>query len=139
MIKTPIVLRLQHSQAKDMMNLSITLAFTGSSGALTHSGVRIVSQDIAFDGKENVFGFKNGDDIVHPKLPTQDLTVENQVYRYVRTDVDRQENGAFRLLRVPSDQSGSTYLLKGVFYAQGHRFEINETLRLNEEKVCDAA
>ena len=77
--------------------------------------------------------------MTHIKLPTKDVTIENEIYSYVEAEMDRQENGMFRLSRSPSDPSdGKTYHLKGVFFAQGHLFVINEIIHFNEEKVCYA-
>lgn len=134
--KAPIVLKLQLPQKKNMMNLSIALAFTGPSGKPVYQGVRIVSEDISFHDKKVLFGFRNGDGVTHIKLPTKDVTIENEIYSYVEAEMDRQENGMFRLSRSPSDPSGKTYHLRGVFFAQGHLFVINETMHFNEEKVC---
>lgn len=133
--KVPIVLKLQLPQKKNMINLSIALAFTHPSGKPAYKGVRIVSEDISFHDKKTIFGFKNGDGVTRIKLPTKNVTIENETYSYVEADVDRQENGMFRLSRISSDSSGNTYHLRGVFYAQGHFFVINEIIHFNEEKV----
>ena len=131
-----VVLKLQLPRKKNMMNLSIALAFTQPSEQPSYKGVRIVNEDISFHDKENFFGFRNGDGITHIKFPTNNVTIENEAYSYVEAGMDRQENGMFRLSRVPSDSSGKTYHLRGVFYAQDHLFIINEIIHFNEERIC---
>ena len=119
-----------------MLNLSIALAFTNPSGKPVYEGVRIVSEDISFRDEKVIYGFRNGDGLTHIKLPIKDVTIENEIYSYVEAEMDRQENGMFRLSQFPSDSSGKTYHLRGVFFAQGHLFVINETMHFNEERAC---
>lgn len=134
--KASIVVKLQQVQPQNetTMLLSIALSFTVPHEKPSYKGVRIVTDSLPFDRKKTIFGFRNGDGITHAKLPTQDMILENETYTYVLADADRQENGMFSLYPQRSDPI--SYLLRGVFYAQGHIFVLDEFVHINEEKIC---
>ena len=124
---------LEQSQRSSV--LSIELSFIGIQlSEKPHFGVHYMADSLPLNNAKTFFGFKNGDGVSHIKLPTHDVTIDNETYSYVEAGSDRQENGMFKLYPQRSDPI--SYSLKGVFYAQGHVFVIDEILHPNEEKVC---
>ncbi len=130
--KAAVVLKLQVPNTNELPKLKIALSFTVSDQPV-YEGVRIVEENIPKTGEKTLFGFRNGDGVAHIKLPTESVKIENENFSYVRSGNDRQENGMFSLYPQRSDPP--SYLLKGVFYAQGHVFVVDESIYSDEEKV----
>ncbi len=130
-----IVIKLQptRTMSNKLLGLCIALSFTKQSPKPLYDGVRIIADILPSDHTKTLWGFKNGDGVTQSNLPVHDVIIENETYSYIQAKDERQENGMFTLYPQRSDPA--SYLLKGVFYAQGHLFVINEILYINEEKT----
>ena len=94
------------------------------------AGVRNYTYPVPFGPKPVRVGWvpKGANDAYTP--PTEYVILRNRIYRFTRTDVDRQENGAMTVERVAGQRQ--KVHLQGVYCYFGMVFILNETLEFDQ-------
>jgi hypothetical protein len=119
--------------------LSICLKYISSpveKGEAFCNGGRVVNALVPFNNRKTILGWHDEAYIKKHSVSMLYVRLDHEVYSYAATGSGvgvKQQNGMFSLYPQRSDPA--TYTLKGVFYADGAVFVINENLPPGEEKT----
>jgi len=105
--------------------IHVLMSFLWDGKTVPTWGGRLMSRTIPFDGTKTMIG------LMGDEKDYKSIIMSDDIFYYLPTEMDRQENGMFQLSKVEGEEN--KFRLKGVYWMYNHLFTVDRIIKEAEE------